>query len=296
MNKNIILAALQSQLESVKASAVAHEQDVYQPAVAKLTDRVKTWFDTKVAAGIHNVSIQSERITILPSDTTSYGSTITIDYRGGWRGDGGYFETSAYRPDLKSNEDNTQTVHYFNVMAAIANNFDSIVDKFKNSWMASIKKLEDAKSEAYDGIYKIEREIRNCESEIATIDKEVYNQVGFECTLKPHANYDSNYDNNECQYFKKMDEHHIKAQYGRSKWDYAYINSFKVVSFPKAKHGKVVLEWKGGGDDTKTRSVELNKQRYAEFVNEVYNWQTKRAAEREESIDERVNRYNRVEA
>jgi hypothetical protein len=296
MNKNIILKALQSQLETIKAAAISHEQDVYQPAVAKLTAKVKAWFDANVIADIHSISIQSERITLLPSDTTAYGSTITIDYRGGWRGDGGYFETSAYRPDLKSNEDNTQTVHYFNVMAAVANNFSSIVDKFKNSWMTSIKKLEDAKSEAYDEIYKIEREIRNCESEIAEMAKEVYNQVGFECTLKPSANYDSCYDNNECVYTKKMEEHHIKAQYGRSKWDYAYINSFKVVSFPKAKFGKVVLEWKSGSDDAKTRTVELNKQRYAEFVNEVYTWQTKRAAEREESIDERIARYNKVEA
>jgi hypothetical protein len=296
MNQNIILAALQSQLETVKAAAISHDENVYQPAVAKLTVKVKAWFDANVIADIHSISIQSDRITLLPSDTTAYGSTITIDYRGGWRGDGGYFETSAYRPDLKSNEDNTQTIHYFNVMAAVANNFDSIVDKFKNSWMTSIKKLEDAKSEAYDEIYKIEREIRNCESEIAEMAKEVYNRAGFECTLKPSANYDSCYDNNECVYTKKMDEHHIKAQYGRSKYDYAYINSFKVVSFPKAKFGKVVLEWKSGSDDAKTRTVELNKQRYTEFVNEVYTWQTKRAAEREESIDERIARYNKVEA
>jgi hypothetical protein len=296
MNQNIILAALQSQLETVKAAAISHEENVYQPAVAKLMDKISSWFDANVIADIHSISIQSDRITLLPSDTTAYGSTITIDYRGGWRGDGGYFETSAYRPDLKSNEDNTQSIHYFNVMAAVANNFDSIVDKFKNSWMTSIKKLEDAKSEAYDEIYKIEREIRNCESEIAEMAKEVYNQAGFECTLKPSANYDSCYDNNECVYTKKMDEHHIKAQYGRSKYDYAYINSFKVVSFPKAKFGKVVLEWKSGSDDAKTRTVELNKQRYTEFVNEVYTWQTKRAAEREESIDERIARYNKVEA
>jgi len=296
MNQNIILAALQSQLETIKATAIAHEQDVYQPAVAKLTAKVKAWFDANVIDGIHKVSIESERITILPSDTTAYGSTITIDYRGGWRGDNGYFESSAYRPDLKSTEDNSQTIHYYNVLAAVANNFDSIVDKFRKSWMPAIKKLENAKSAAYDEIYNIEREIRACESEIAEIGKEVYNKVGFECTLKPTANYDSNYDNNECVYTKKMEEHHIKAQYGRSKWDYAYINSFKVISFPKAKHSKVVLEWKSGAEDAKPRTVELNKQRYAEFVNEVYTWQTKRAAEREESIDERIARYNKVEA
>jgi hypothetical protein len=55
------------------------------------------------------------------------------------------------------------------------------------------------------------------------------------------------------------------------------------------------LEWKTDAND-KTRTTELNKTRYAEFVNEVYNWQTKGAAAREESVDERVARYNKVDA
>jgi hypothetical protein len=181
-------------------------------------------------------------------------------------------------------------------MAAIAAGFDLICEQYKTKWLPAFNKIESVKSDKYSEIYKIEREIRSCEAEIAELEKEKYNQAGIELTLKPTANYDSNYDNNECVYTKKYAEHHIRAQYGRSKWDYAYINSFKVVSFPKAKFGKVVLEWKGGADDTKTRTVELNKQRYAEFISEVHNWQTKGAADREESVDERIARYNRVEA
>ena len=295
MNKQIILSALQSQLETVKADAVAHEQNVFNPAVAKLTAKIKEWFATNVCDGIHDIEISSERLTITPNDTTSYGSTITIDYRSSWRGENGYFETSCYRPDLKSDQDNSQTVFYFNAMAAVANCFSDICAKFKSSWMPAYNKLASAKSEKYDEIYKIEREIRNCQNEIATLEKDIYNKTGFECTLKPYANYDSNYDNNECVYTKTTNDHHIKAQYGRSRWEYAYVNSFKVVSFPKAKHGKVVLEWKTDAND-KTRTTELNKTRYAEFVNEVYNWQTKGAAAREESVDERVARYNKVDA
>lgn len=296
MNKNIILAALQSQLETIKADAIAHEEHVFNPAVEKLKAKIAEWFHNNVITGLHDIEISSDRLTVTPNDTTSYGSTITIDYRSSWRGDNGYFETSCYRPDLKSNQDNTENVFYFNAMAAVANKFSSICDKFKSSWLPAYNKLANAKSEKYDGIYNIEREIRTCEAEIAELEKEKYNQSGVELTLKPSANYDSNYDNNECVYTKKYTEHHIKAHYGRSKWDYAYINSFKVVSFPKAKHGKVVLEWKGGADDTKTRTVELNKTRYAEFISEVHSWETKGAAEREESIDERIARYNRVDA
>jgi hypothetical protein len=92
-----------------------------------------------------------------------------------------------------------------------------------------------------------------------------------------------------------MNPHNIKAHYGRARWDYYFINSFKVISFPKAKHGKVVLEYKQSGNE-KTHTAELNKTRYAEFINEVYAWQTSGAASREESVDERVARYNKTEA
>ena len=92
-----------------------------------------------------------------------------------------------------------------------------------------------------------------------------------------------------------MNPHTIKAHYGRARWDYYYINSFKVISFPKAKHGKVVLEYKQAATE-KTHTAELNKTRYAEFINEVYRWQSSGAAAREESVDERVARYNKVDA
>lgn len=296
MNKNIILSALQTQLQTVKAEAVAHEDNVYTPAVAKLTDKIKAYFQYFIAANIHDISISSDRLTITPNDTTTYGSTITIDHRSNWRGENGYFETSTYRPDLKSNQDNTESVRYFTVLAAIANSFDLICEQYKTKWLPAFNKIEAAKSEKYSEIYKIEREVRNCESEIAELEKEVYNQSGFECALKPSANYESNYDNNECVYTKKYDDHHIRAQYGRGRWEYAYINSFKVVSFPKAKHSKVVLEYKGSSSDEKTRTVELNKTRYAEFVNDVYRWQTTGATEREASIDERIARWTKADA
>ena len=297
MNKNIILTALQSQLETVKAAAIKHEQEVFEPAVSHLNDKILSWFADNVMPNLHSVSITSDSIIIKPSDTTGYGSDITINYKASWRrdGEGAYFDVSSYRPDIDSREDNSMTLKYYNAMASITHMFGNICTEYTKKWLPAITKLRDAKSEKFNAIYNLEREIRTCEAEIATVEKEVYNQSGFECTLKPYTNYNSNYDNGDCVYIKTQDAHHIKAFFGRSKWDYAYINSFKVVSFPKAKHSKVVLEWKSASDE-KTRTVELNKTRYAEFVNDVYNWQTSGAAAREESIDERVARYNKTEA
>ena len=296
-NNNIVLTALQSQLETIRTSAVEHEQNVYEPAVAKLTDKIKKYFETYIVEGLHNIVVTSDCIRIFPSDIETYGNDITIYYRSSWQKENGYFETSSYRPDLDSRESNDITIKYYKAMSAIASAFTLICNEYKTKWMPVFDKLKAAKDEKYSEIYNIEREIRRVENEIAETAKQAYCQSGFECTLKPYANYESNYDNNETAYTKKFTEHNIRLLYGRGRWDYYYINSFKVISFPKAKHGKVVIEYQQGGtSDDKKRTVEVNKTRYAEFVTEVYHWQTSGAESREEDIDERITRWSKADA
>lgn len=296
MNNNIILKALQNQFDTVKADAIAHEQNVYEPALAKLQEKVAKWFAANVMPDLHEVTVSSDRISIKPSDVTGYGNCIDINYRGSWRGENSYFEVSSYRPDIDSREDNTVALRYYNCMASIIHYLSNICEEFKTKWLPAYTKLTSAKEEKYSEIYKVEREIRTIESQIAESEKEAYNKPGFECTLKPYATYDSDYSGTETVYTKKYNEHNIKAQYGRARWDYYTIHSFKVVSFPKAKHGKVVLEFKGFSTDEKTRTAELNKTRYAEFVNEVYWWQKSGAEQREADIDERIARWSKADA
>jgi hypothetical protein len=295
MNKQVILSALQTQLETVKASVVDHEKTVYEPAVQSLKEKIVKYFAEGVISGIHDISSLSDSIVLYPSHNTDYYNRITLAYRCNWRGENAYIELDSYRPTMKSNEDNTQSLFYYETVCAVSKCFHNISKTYINEWQPALERLNAAKNEKYDEIYKIEREIRNCESEIATIEKEAYNRVGFECAIKPYTNYESDYNNNEAVYKKKIDVYSIKAHYGRSRWDYYYINSFKVIDFPKSKHGKVVLEYKSAGDD-KVRIATLNKTRYAEFINDVYNWQTTRAAEREVSVEDKISRWNKTEA
>jgi hypothetical protein len=289
MNKNIILAALQSQLQTIKAESQAHYTDVYQPAVAKLNDKISKWFATNVISGMHLIELNGDSITVYPTDATGYSNNISINYRGGWRSDGGYVEVSSYRPDLNSSEDNTNSIAYYAAMYAIAQKFDRISKEYMTKWLPAFNKLTAAKSDISDAIWKIEREIRNCEEEIATIEKDIYFKSGFECTLKPRHDFD--WSTNE----KKVDAKHIRLTNGRSRWDYFNINSFKVVNFPKAKHAKVVLEFPYGSDN-KIVTREVSKKYYSQFVDSVYHWQTKGAAEKEAEVDEKVAHYATTEA
>jgi len=295
MNNTVILKALQSQLETIKTEAIDHETLIFEPAVTKLVEKVKAYFEERVFQNIHNIELTSENIFIFPSDTSGYGNDITINYRSSWReeeGRFGYFQISSYRPDLDSREYNTIATKYHVCMAAIAMNFESICEQWKTKWMPAFNKLSKAKSEKYDGIYTLEREIRRVENEIAESEKQVYNEAGFECTLKDYTSYDSNYDNGKNTYTKKVTDHMIRAYYGRGRWDFVSIHSFKVMSFPKAKHSKVIITYKVNSADDVVRTLELNKQRYADFVSQVYDWQTKGAAQREADIDDKVARWN----
>ena len=287
MNQEVILQALQSQLVTVKAAAVDHEKSVCVPAIAKLSEKIAKYFADGVITGISKVTVLSDNIILYPNaDADEYYNRVTLTYRSNWRGENAYVELDTYRPDMKSNKDNTETLFYYETVAAVAKCFHTISKEYISKWQPAYAKLSYAKQEQYRKIYDIEREIRNIESEIAESAKEQYNKVGVTCELKDYTSHAWNSDNVT---IKKTDKHSIKAQYGRARWDYYYINSFKVIDFPKAKHGKVILEYKGSNDE-KTHTATLSKARYADFINDVYAWQSVGAAERESYVDERIAR------
>ena len=293
MNKSVILSALQSQLETLKTACQTHEQDVYEPAVAKLTKEISEWFSYNIVTGVERFEINSDSLVIYPTYSTSYGSDITISYRCNWNKENAYFECRSYRPELDSREDNSKTVFYYTVMAKVADCFTAICNQYETVWLPIIEDLKAVKGNIYNEIYKVEREISNCEYEIAESEKEVYNKSGFECTLKSNYEYSQNDDG---VYYSNETPHTIRAQYGRSKWDYVYVNSFKVVNFPKSRFGKVVIEYKGDAKDAKVRTIELTKQRFAEFIDSVYYWQSQGSDKRKNEIIDRITRWNKVEA
>ena len=293
MSKQIILQALQTQLQTVKAAGIKHETNVYEPAIEKLNQQIRSWFSEHASIDLHSISIGSDRIEIKPAEKDGYGNDITISYRTRWGSEEtNYCEVSSYRADIDSREDNLFAIKYYNAMARIAAEFANICTQYQNKWYPQVSKIISLKEAMYAEVYTLEREIRNCESEIAELEKDVYNRSGAECTLKPYTDYTKN---EQGEYVMVARPHTIRAQYGRARWDYYHINSFVVVNCPKTKHGKVVLDFKGGDvSDSKTHRVELNKARYADFISSVYAWQTAGADERVEDVQEKISRWSTV--
>lgn len=293
MNKQVVLQVLKSQLETLRAKANQYEDGVYLPGMKALGEEVKLWLESNVVnAWLHSVNLFRDSIEIRPSDSDSHSNRITIYRRSAYDGSNAYYEVDTCRWDLDSREDCTTAFNYYSVMTCIAHCFPSFCRQYETVWNAEIVRLKSELNDVYNEIFELEREIANCEREIADVEKLAYNSVGFECALKPEADYGHVDSPSAYTYVKRFKDKAFRAQYGRSKWDYLFVNWFKVIEFPKSKHGKVVLEY--SNDSTGRRgTVELNKQRYSEFVNEVYSWQTKGAEHREAEIDEMIARWNK---
>jgi hypothetical protein len=291
-NKQIVLKALQTELEKVKKAAINHEKKEYEVNMAGATEVIKDYFNG-IVEGIKDISCTASDITIYPGVGNDYDNRIELSVRNYWSSKPEwYVELKSYRPDISSNADNTESVFYYTVVAEVAKCFTLISEEYLNVWRPKMLQFEKAKEDFYTKMHEIEREIRNVENQIAEEEKLTYHKTGFAVTLKDY--YD--WDYNDGDYTVESKPYDLRQQIGRSRWDYIYFNSFKVVSYPKTKHGKVVIEYQRSGEGNVAQKTELNKQRFSDLVDAVHNWQTKGAEERQKSCEARVNRRNTANA
>jgi len=288
-NKQIVIKALQTELETVKNAAVTHEKEVYEVDMAWQTAQIREFF-SGIVGGINRIDCGASEITVYPNSGNDYSNRIELSVRSSWSSKKSewYVELKSYRPDMSSNTDNSDACFYYTVLSKIANCFTLICEEFLNVWRPKMLEFEKAKEDFYSKMYDIEREIRNIESQIDADSKLEYHKTGFAVTLNDYWDWDWKHDGvNEYTIHSKP--HDMRVQIGRARWDYMYFNSFKVVSYPKTKHGKVVIDYMRA-DDTAPRRTELNKTRYADLVDAVYAWQTKGAAERQKQCEDKLKR------
>lgn len=287
MKKSVVLQALQTQLEKVKRDAIKHEKRVFEPAMAALKKSVVEFF-SEITPGVDNIDVSSDCITIYPNPNRTWNNQIDLKYRGTWDKKNEYVELSANRPDMQSNQNIAEPVHYYNTLNAVVNCFSLIANTYINEWIPAMQQLADGKNAFYSPIWELEREIGKIEKEIAEEEKQKYFQTGAADTLKSYKHFDWKWqDVGGHKYIIEEKEKSIRMEIGRAKWDYVYVHEFKVDSYPKAKHAKVVLKYKSESTDTAWRTIEINKTRFADFISNVYNWQTRSAAEKTAAAEER---------
>lgn len=294
MSKTII-SALETQLATTERELQQHTELVYQPSIKFISADAKAWFDEHIAE-VHSVDVQSDRITIHPYDpasSSSWYNGIDIVRRSDWRGEKVYFECSSRQPNIDSREDYSDASTYAYLFSLVCQNFKTICDRMEAYWLEEFRKLNAALNEYTEKIYDINRELRKCQDAVIEEERQKYYRTGAKCALTAYAD---DKRNPETELYEMVtEEHSIRVQYGRSKWDYAYVTAFTVLDYPKAKHGKVTIEYTPTGEK-KTRTLVLSKGRYQELVTEAVNWNLTGCAKRVEYIKERIARFNQKAA
>jgi len=288
MNNEIILSALQSQLATKKQELELHETSTSEPAFKDLTQEVLDSLRENVSTLIPSITLTSDRIEVMK--TSQRWSSITIYLENDWRSD---FPSEKRTQRAKMNwYGSSATTKEENVLidvqifGAVASKLAWIEYEFINNWRPKLIEIGKISSDLQEEIRKIYSSIYSTQYQIRQQGIGSYKQVGFSCTIIPTLNIQRDWNAEGHPDELKETVTSIQLSIGRSKWEYVYVNAFKVL---KTNKQKTTLEVTIGD-----RIIEytVTAKSFDSFIESVYDWQTKNAKIHNDKITERFEKLS----
>lgn len=296
MNNQIVLNALNAQLLEKQKIALEHKEQSQSPKNEALRLNILEWFRDNVSTKIPNITASQHSIEISRSQNpnSSWGGctlSLDIDYRTrnpisvkmNWYGSSARLEDENTLIDVE-------------IFGAVASKLGIISHEFINNWYPAFKnisaKLEELESEIHD----INRSIRQVESDVRVEGLDRYKKEGFALTLDKNTTCERNWHSDDRAYEIKEDNRTIKLSTGRSKYNYVWVTSFKILKINKYKVSVEVTQDKGESTE-KTAVYEVSAKKFNEFIQDVYDWQNGGSQRNSDSAAKIYERHNtKVEA
>jgi hypothetical protein len=289
MNNQVILSALQSQLATKKDELHSYETTTSEPAFKAISDEVLTSLRENVSTLIPKITLSDSRIEIMKSSQPNSGwSAMTIYLENNWSRFNSettiqqfakinWYGSSATIEDQNSLND-------LQVFGAVASKLSWIEYEFINNWRPRLMEINKPCDDMRSEIYSVERSIRDIEHKITQEGISKYKEVGFSCTIIPTLNIEVDWDDENRPYILKGTIANIKLSIGRSRWDYVYAKSFKIL---KTNKYKTTLEVTLG--DNRIVEYTVSAKSFDNFIEQVYNWQTNFADKHNDKMTEKFN-------
>jgi hypothetical protein len=292
MNNQVILSALQSQLATKKDELQSHETSISEPAFKAISDEVLTSLRENVSTLIPKITLSDSRIEIMKSSQPNSGwSAITIYLDSNFRRFDSetkqqFFAKINWYGSSATTEDQN-TLNDLQVFGAVAAKLSWIEYEFINNWRPRLMEINKPCDDMRSEIYSVEHSIRDIENKITQEGISKYKQAGFSCTIIPTLSIQTDWDSENRSYILKENIPNIKLSIGRSRWDYVCAKSFKVLKTNKYKTTlEVTLE------DNRTREYTVSAKSFDNFIEQVYDWQTRGAKIHNDKMTERFdNQY-----
>jgi hypothetical protein len=283
MSKQIILDALASQFTVKQNEFLQYETTVHKPALDGLNKSINDWFNNVLTISPYNVEFNSDTLSITPYED-KWSSTINFRKRYSYRDD----ENNYYEIDYRSghNKVDTLNMYYLTILGKVAQHSALIIDNIENEWKPAYKAIYEPYSKLNYELSKLEQEINTIKRDIHIAKREEYKVAGYEHTILPYTHCKYNYDTMQYELVELPKEY--KLETGRGKWDYVYVNTYRVIG--PAKYNKVAIQYKKR-DEEQWRDIEVKGDYFDSFIADVYEWETNGKAKYEARELEQYNRY-----
>ena len=284
MSKQIILDALASQFAVKQNELVQYETTVYQPAVAKFNESIRDWFGSVLFIRPHSAKYTGDTLEIVPTEDGRWPSAINIRKHYSYRDD----ENNYYDIDYRSSHNKAEmaNIYYLTTLGKIAQNVNLIIENIENEWKPAYKAIHTPHYQLISELRTLENEINAVKRDIHTSKRETYKAAGFEHTVSPRLYCKMNYDTNQYELTEIPTEFNLET--GRGKWDYIYVNAYRVVG--SAKYNKIALQIKRKGD-LHWSDIDVKGDYFDSFIETVYDWETSKKAKSDADETTRYNRY-----
>jgi len=284
MSKQIILDALASQFAVKQNELVQYETIVYQPALDKFNESIRDWFGSVLFIRPHSAKYTGDTLEIVPTEDGRWPSAINIRKHYSYRDD----KDNYYDIDYRSSHNKVEmaNIYYLTTLGKIAQNVNLIIENIENEWKPAYKAIHTPHYQLISELRTLENEINTVKRDIHTAKREEYKAAGFEHTISPRLYCKMNYDTNQYELTEVPTEFNLET--GRGKWDYVYVNTYRVVG--SAKYNKIALQVKRK-DDLHWSDIDVKGDYFDSFIETVYDWETRKKAKSDADETTRYNRY-----
>ena len=285
MSKQIILDALASQFAVKQNELVQYETTVYQPSLDKLNESIGDWFGSVLFIRPHSAKFSDNTLEIVPTEDGKWPSAINIRKHYSYRDD----ENNYYDIDYRSSHNKVEmaNIYYLTTLGKIAQNVNLIIENIENEWKPAYKAIHTPHYKLISELRTLESEINAVKQQIHSDNRETYKVPGFEHTVTSQLACKMNYDTNE--YELKTVPYTIRLETGSGKWDYIWVNAYKVIG--PSKYRKIAIQVKRNEGDERWEDIEVKGEYFDQFISEVYNWETRLREKRDEDETKRYNKF-----
>ena len=285
MNNEIILSALESQLANKRAELESYETSTSEPAFKAMTQEVLEILRDNVCVLIPGIILDESRIEIMKCASRNTWSALTISLQNDWSSKDRtlYAKMNWYASSATIQEENI--LNDVQIFGAVAAKLAWIEHEFLTDWRPRLLAIDKPCQEMRSEIRKIDSSISEIKLKIRQDGIDSYKQQGFSCIITPTLNIECDWNQESRPYILKENTPNIKLSIGRSKYDYVYAKSFKVVKTNKYKTTLEVIQH----DQGNVKEYTITAKAFDDFITEVYLWQTENAKPHNEKMTEKFN-------